>query len=81
MHKKLYSLVISGIIVANTACSTGQVYANIIDIEKSMNELKDSDNPQVKELYFKLKGELRLLEGVLQYTEFGAKSMLTVYNY
>ena len=52
-----------------------------LDIEKSMNELKDSDNPQAKELYFKLKGELSLLEGVLEYTEFGAKSMLTVYNY
>lgn len=36
MHKKLYSLVISGIIVVNTACSTGHVYANIIDTEKDI---------------------------------------------
>ena len=42
MHKKLYSLVIKGIIVVNTVCSTGNIYANNIDIEKDTRSERTS---------------------------------------
>ena len=42
MHKKIYSLVITGFIAVNTVCSTGNIYANNIDIEKDIRSERTS---------------------------------------
>ena len=55
--------------------------AKKIDIEDKIETFKYSDNPQIKEIYLKLEGELRMLEAVLEYAELGAKGNLIVYTY
>ena len=62
MHKKLYSLVISGIIVVNTACSAGQGHANIIDIEKEIKPVKVL-SPEISILlFFKFTVKIRIVK-------------------
>lgn len=45
------------------------------EIKRNIEMIKDNDNPQVRDIYMRLKGELKMLEAVLEYAELGTKHL------